>query len=128
MMRNRKTLQVLFCFVLAAFLAGCAAAPVTPAPEQTAYQKAQLRYVYLEGLYAAQLKDTASMGAMAQARKLSLEQLKVYRIKRDLLIKVKPLLEAYDAILLGGGIPAAGRDAEITDLLNQLAAQAGGLS
>jgi hypothetical protein len=111
--------------VLVAFVAGCAAAP--PAPEQTPYQKAQLRYVYMEGLYAAQFRDTASMGAMAQAGKLSEEQVKVYRVKRELLIKAKPLLEAYDAILLGGGIPAPGRDAEITDLLNQLAAMAGGV-
>ena len=123
---NRKKWLVVG-LILAVFLAGCATAPVAPAPEQTPYQKAQLRYVYLEGLYAAQLRDTASMGAMAQAGKLSLEQVKVYRLKKDLLIKVKPLLEAYDRILLKGGVPAAGRDAEITDMLNQLAALAGGV-
>jgi len=66
------------------------------------------------------------MGAMAQAGKLSLEQVRIYRLKKDLLIKVKPLLEAYDWILLKGGVPAAGRDEEITNLLNQLAATAGG--
>lgn len=123
-MRNRKTCMILI--VLVSFLAGCATGPVAPAPEQTPYQKAQLRYVYLEGLYAAQFRDTASMGAMAQAGKLSLEQLRIYRLKRDALIKAKLLLEAYDAILLGGGIPAPGRDTEITDLLNQLASMAGG--
>jgi hypothetical protein len=123
-MRNRK-LVVLVVLLLAVGLAGCATTPA--APEQTAYQKAQLRYVYMEGLYAAQLRDTAGMGAMAQAGKLSLEQVKVYRLKKDILIKVKPLLEAYDAILLGGGVPAAGRDAEITDMLNQLGALAGGV-
>ncbi len=126
-MRTRKTLQLLLLIVLAAVFAGCATAPTAPAPEQTAYQKAQLRYVYMEGLYAAQLRDTANMGAMAQAGKLSLEQVRVYRLKKDILIKVKPLLEAYDAILLGGGVPAAGRDAEITDMLNQLGALAGGV-
>jgi hypothetical protein len=122
-MRNRRVVSILLVLAIA-LVAGCATAP--PAPDQTPYQKAQLRYVYLEGLYAAQLRDTASMGAMAQAGKLSLEQVRIYRVKKELLIKVKPLLEAYDAILLGGGIPAAGRDAEITNLLNQLAAQAGG--
>jgi hypothetical protein len=121
MNRKRSVLLVL----LLVLIAGCATAPVAPAPEQTAYQKAQLRYVYLEGLYAAQLKDTASMGAMAQAGSLSVEQTRIYRIKKAALIKVKPLLEAYDRILLNGGIPSSDRDKEITDILNELAAAAG---
>jgi hypothetical protein len=124
---NRKRWQLIGLVLVVAMIAGCATVGTAPTPEQTPYQKAQLRYVYLEGLYAAQLRDTASMGTMAQAGKLSLEQVKVYRLKKDLLIKVKPLLEAYDMILLGGGVPAAGRDAEITDMLNQLAALAGGV-
>jgi len=111
--------------ILAVAIAGCAAVPPAPAPEHTQYQKAQLRYIYLEGLYAAQLRDTASMGAMAETGKLSLEQVRVYRVKRAGLIKAKALLKAYDAILLGGGIPATGRDEEITNLLNQLASMAG---
>lgn len=128
-MRKRATWGFLMALILVvALVAGCATAPPAPVPEQTPYQKAQLRYVYLEGLYAAQLKDTAQMGVMAEAKKLSLEQVRVYRIKRELLIKVKPLLEAYDAILLRGGVPSIERDAEITNLLNQLAAQAGGAS
>ena len=125
-MRNRKAVPLLLVLVIA--LVGCATVPAGPAPVQTAYQKAQLRYVYMEGLYAAQLRDTASMGAMAQGGSLSLEQIRVYRIKKDILIKVKPLLEAYDAILLGGGIPSPDRDAEITGYLNQLASMAGGAS
>jgi len=121
---NRKK-WLMLSLVLAAFLAGCAAAPPAPAPEHTPYQKAQLRYVYLEGLYAAQLRDTANMGAMAEAGKLSLEQIRVYRVKKEGLIKAKALLDAYDTILLNGGIPATGRDEEITNLLNQLASMAG---
>jgi hypothetical protein len=123
---NRKK-WLMLSLVLAFALAGCATTGglPPPAPEQTLYQKAQLRYVYLEGLYAAQLRDTASMGAMAQAGKLSIEQVRVYRVKRAGLIKAKALLEAYDTILLDGGIPATGRDEEITNLLNQLASMAG---
>lgn len=124
---NRKRQTLLGLFLVVVLAAGCATAPPAPttAPEPTLYQKAQLRYVYLEGLYAAQLRDTDSMGAMAEAGKLSLEQVRVYRVKKGLLIKVKPLIEAYDKILLGGGIPATGRDEEITNLLNQLASMAG---
>ena len=65
-MRNRKSVSLLL--VLAILLvAGCATAPPAPGPELTAYQKAQVRYVYLEGLYAAQLRDATSMGATGDA-------------------------------------------------------------
>ena len=63
-MNRKKWLMLSLILVVALAAGGCATTPPSPAPEQTLYQKAQLRYVYLEGLYAAQLRDTASMGAM----------------------------------------------------------------
>lgn len=125
-MRNRKTLQILFLFVLAAFAVGCATAPAVNAPAKTTQQIAKEKSLYFMSIYKAQYEDAAAMGAMAQQGRLSLEQLRVYRIKRELLIKLKPLIEAFDAILAGGGIPAAGREQEINNVINQLVATAGG--
>ena len=123
-MRNRKTLQILLCIVLAAFLAGCATAPTAPA--KTASQIAKEKSLYFMATYQAQFNDAASMGALAQQGKLSLGQLQVYRVKRELLIKLKPLIEAFDAIAAGGGIPGAGREQEINTIINQLVSTAGG--
>ena len=126
-MRNRKTLQILLCIVLAAFLAGCATTGTVPtAPAKTASQIAKEKSLYFMATYQAQFKDAASMGALAQQGKLSPGQLQVYRVKRELLIKLKPLIEAFDAIAAGGGIPGAGREQEINTIINQLVSTAGG--
>jgi len=117
-MRNRKTLQVLFFLVLAAFLVGCGTttAVVKPFSAMTAQEKS----VYFMGFYKAQYQDAASMGAMAQAGKLTPGQLEVYRAKRELLIKVKPMIELYDGVVAGGGIPGADQEQGILNILNQL--------
>lgn len=123
-MRNRKPIFVLL-FLVVALVAGCATAPTT-APAKSASQIAKEKSLYFMEIYKAQFADAAAMGAMAQKGELSLEQVKVYRVKRDLLIKLKPLIEAYDAILAGGGIPAPGREQEINNVINQLVSKAGG--
>ncbi|MCL5884850.1 MAG: hypothetical protein M1377_05850 [Deltaproteobacteria bacterium] len=126
-MRNRKTLQILLFIVLAAFLAGCATTGTAPtAPAKTASQIAKETSLHFMGVYKAQFADAASMGALAQQGKLSLGQLQIYRVKRELLIKLKPLIEAFDAIVAGGGIPSADREQEINNEINQLVATAGG--
>jgi hypothetical protein len=120
---RRRQLAVLFLIV--ALVAGCATAPAT-GPAKPASQIAKEKSLYFMSVYKAQFDDAAAMGAMAQQGKLSLEQLKVYRIKRELLIKLKPLVEAFDIIAAGGGIPSAGREQEINNIINQLVAKAGG--
>ncbi len=122
-MRKRATWGLLAGLVVLVGLAGCATFSNTPAkPELTALQKAQAQSLSFMAWYKAQFNDAASMGALAQQGKLSVGQVQVYRIKRDLLIKAKPLIEAYDAIVAGGGIPSADREQEILNLINQLAA------
>lgn len=119
-MKNRKAVSLLL--VLAIALAACATVG-GPVPGKTfADMNSKERSLYFMGTYKAQFQDAASMGALAQAGKLSPGQLDVYRVKRRLLIKVKPLIEAYDAIAAGGGIPGADREAEILNVINQLAA------
>ena len=121
---NRKR-SILLVILAVALIAGCATAPTT-GPAKSATQIAKEKSLYFMSVYKAQFDDAAAMGAMAQQGKLSLEQLKVYRIKRELLIKLKPLIEAFDAILAGGGIPTPDREQKINNIINQLVAQAGG--
>ncbi len=123
-MRNRKSLLVLLLLIVA-LVAGCATAPTT-APAKSASQIAKEKSLYFMAVYKAQFDDAAAMGAMAQQGKLSLEQLQIYRVKRNLLVRLKPLIEAFDMIVAGGGIPAPGREQEISDIINQLVAKAGG--
>lgn len=87
---------------------------------------AKEKSLYFMGWYKAQFQDATSMGALAQQGKLSEGQIAVYRVKRQVLIKAKPLIEAFDAIAAGGGIPGADRESEILNLINQLAAAGGG--
>jgi hypothetical protein len=123
MNRKRSILLVL----LLVLVAGCATVGTAPtAPAKTASQIAKEKSIYFMSAYKAQFEDAAAMGAMAQQGKLSLEQLRVYRVKRELLIKLKPMIAAFDAILAGGGIPAPGREQEINNVINQLVATAGG--
>jgi hypothetical protein len=124
-MRKKATWGLLAGLVLLVGLAGCATFSNTPAtsePGMAAYQKAQAQSLSFMSWYKAQFNDAASMGALAQQGKLSVGQVQVYRVKRDLLIKAKPLIEAYDAIVAGGGVPSADREQEILDLINRLAA------
>lgn len=122
-MRNRKTLQILFLLVLAAVLAGCGTTSATVKPFTA--MNAKEKSVYFMGFYKAQFKDAESMGALAQAGKLSPGQIEIYRAKRALLIKAKPAIEMYDAIVAGGGLPGVDREQEILNMLNQLAALGG---
>jgi len=123
---NRKK-WLMLGLVLAVFLAGCATVGTAPtAPAKTASQIAKETSLHFMGVYKAQFADAASMGARAQQGQLSLGQLHVYRLKRELLIKLKPLIEAFDAIVAGGGIPSVGREQEINNVINQLVATAGG--
>ncbi len=124
MKRSRAVLFVL----LMVLIAGCAATP--PAPTRTtpptALEIAKLKSLDFMARYKAQFDDTASMGALAQAGKLSLGQVKVYRVKKELLTKVKPLIKAFDDLVAGGVVPPEGREQEINDIINRLVAAGGG--
>ena len=122
-MRNKKAIGILLGIVLVAILAGCGTTSAVVKPFSA--MNAQEKSVYFMGFYKAQYQDAASMGAMAVAGKLSPGQLTVYRAKRTLLIKVKPMIEAYDVIVAGGGIPGADQEQGILNALNQLAALGG---
>ncbi len=122
-MRNRKAVSLLL--VLAIALAGCATVGA-PAGKSFVDMNPKERSLYFMGWYKAQFQDASSMGTLAQQGKLSPGQVEVYRAKRKILIQAKPLIEAYDTIAAGGGIPGADKEQEILNLINQLTAKAGG--
>ncbi|HQT98324.1 MAG TPA: hypothetical protein PK416_10690 [Thermodesulfobacteriota bacterium] len=122
-MRNRRAVPLLLALAIAVLaVAGCATIGGPTPAKAFADMNPKERSLYFMGTYKAQFQDAASMGTLAQQGKLSPGQLEVYRVKRKLLIQAKPLIEAYDAIAAGWGIPGAGREAEILILINQLAA------
>ncbi len=110
-------------------IAGCATMG-GPAPQkpQTALERAKLQSVYFLGWYKAQFKDAEAMGALAIAGKLSPGQLDVYRVKRKLLVEVKPLIDVYDALVAGGSPPSADKEQQILDIINRFGTLTGGAS
>lgn len=118
-----RGIRVIVVILACAMLAGCATVNTTPDnPAQTALQKAKLTSIYFLETYKSQFKDAEAMGAMALAGKLSPGQLEVYRTKRSLLINVKPKIDLFAELVSTGTIPAAGREQEINDILNNLLA------
>jgi hypothetical protein len=118
-MKKARVVPILLLLVL---IVGCATMGGGPPGKTFVDMNPKERSLYFMGTYKAQFQDATSMGALAQQGKLSPGQLDVYRVKRNLLIQAKPLIEAYDAIAAGGGIPGADREQEILNLINQLAA------
>ena len=123
-MRKRATWGIMAVLAVLVLAGSATMGPTSPAT-QTPQERAKAQSLYFMGWYKAQFEDAASMGALAQAGKLSPGQVEVYRVKRKLLIKAKPLIEAYDTIVAGGGIPTADREQEILNLINELAAAGG---
>ena len=116
-MRQARWVLFLLAFAL---VIGCATAPVTR-QDVTPLERAETQSLLMMERYKAQLQDTESLEALIKAGQASLGQIRVYRIKRELLIKVHPLIKTYDRIIAKGGVPSVGREQEIFDILNNLA-------
>lgn len=111
-MRHRKVaILVLLAFVLAS----CAA--LTPGAKNFKDMTPKEKSTYFMGVYNKQFNDTL---AMASLPTITEDQKKVVRIKKDVLTKVWPMIQAYDAIAVGGGNPPVDAEAAITNLLGQL--------
>lgn len=118
---------------LAMFLiAGCAILGHNTVPASsvdnvivTPLERAKMQSALMATRYVEQDKDVAALESLVRSGKASVGQVKAYRVKRRMLIKVKPLIKAFDDIISDGGVPAVGRETEIFDILNNLAATAG---
>ena len=112
----------LVCLLVAS---GCALFQPMPEAqyEMTALEKAKLASVGFLETYYAQFRDAEDMAAMTKDGRLSPEQIEIYRIKRDLLIKAEKLIKTFDDLVKLGAVPGAEKEAEINKLLNEIAAK-----
>jgi len=111
-MRNRKTaLLALLAFTLAA--CGTLNIGMKPFNQMTPKEKS----TYFMGVYNKQYADTMAMASMPN---LVEQQKKVVRAKKDILTKAWPMIQAYDAIAVGGGTPSPAAEDAINNLINQL--------
>jgi hypothetical protein len=111
-MRSRKVAVLL---LLAFGLAACAA--LTPGAKDFKDMTPKEKSTYFMGVYNKQFTDTM---AMASLPTLTEDQKKAVRIKKDVLTKAWPAIQAYDAIAAGGGVPTPEAEAFINSLINQL--------
>lgn len=109
-MNKRKYLVVLLILV---FGLGCATLGVKPWGERTPKEKA---LVFLQA-FNAQFADTM---AMAKNPSLTETQKEIVRVKKIALKEIKPLIEAYDAIVVAGGVPSMELEQKILDYINRL--------
>lgn len=111
-MRKRKVaILVLLAFVLVS----CAA--LTPGAKDFSQMTPKEKSTFFMGVYNKQYADTM---ATASLPTLTEDQKKVVRIKKSVLMKAWPAIQAYDAIAVGGGTPSADAEKAILGLIDQL--------
>lgn len=106
-------------------LVGCATVG-QPTQPLTPLQTAKMTAIAFLETYKTQYLDTEAMGKMAVAGQLTSGQLEVYRVKRNLLIQVKPLIDTFESLVSAGAVPGANKEQEISNILNQLVSKTGG--
>ena len=121
-MRKARVVPVLLLLVL---IVGCATVG-QPTQPLTPLQTAKMTAIAFLETYKAQYLDAEAMGKMAVAGQLTPGQLEVYRMKRALLIKAKPLIDIYTGMVEIGTVPGADREQAINNILNELVSKTGG--
>lgn len=115
-MKTKRIMIAVPMVMVMAFFLSCATTGTQPL---TAKQQATVWMSVYNQTYddtMATMQNPASTGAQ-----------KVMALKKkDILVKVWPLLRAYVSLVDSGGTPSATDTAAITDLINQLATLAGG--
>lgn len=106
-------LYMLLCMSIV-LIAACAAITGTPSPltkEQQFIQSAK-------SFYISQYKDYEYM--TADPSKLTEEQKVILRKKKEVLVQVKPLIDAYSALVDSGQKPTLAQEQQIMQLLNSI--------
>lgn len=94
-------------------LMACATIPSKPSPltpQQDFLMKAQQVYI-------AQTNDYIAMTKLPNP---TADQVKVMKVKYDLLNELEPLIKLYRATVIAGGIPDAATEQQINNILNSL--------
>jgi len=115
-MRHKIIPRIIPLVIVVALLAGCNTGQ-KPFSEMSYKEKG----AYFQEIYIKQHDDAAAMAAIDNPSEATL---KVYRIKRELLVKAKPLISVYVELANSGGVPTSEAEAEILNLINQLATAA----
>ncbi|OPY90586.1 MAG: hypothetical protein A4E73_02430 [Syntrophaceae bacterium PtaU1.Bin231] len=107
-------LKILGIIVALIFVAGCATLDTgsTIRPEE-------LTLAQFEAAYVAQWHDTYTM---ATDPLITPAQREIVRTKKDVLIRVRPLIDAYGAVVRTGGTPTIQQEQAIYQLLNSIGA------
>lgn len=101
--------------VLALFLlAGCATLN-----QGSTIKPAELTLAQFEAAYVAQWHDAYTM---ATDPLITPAQREVVRVKKDVLTRVRPLIDAYGAVVETGGAPTLQQEQAIYTLLNSIGA------
>lgn len=112
-MKRKISLLVVLVTVIAMCLACTANLTMKPWSEQTNKE----RLAWIVGIYNAQDRDYRAMAEMAI---LTQNQKDVLKKKKEIMLKVYPLIDAYRVTVESGGSPDVSTEQAILNLLNQL--------
>jgi hypothetical protein len=107
-----KRKSIAWIVVVLALVAGCAT--VNPG---SAIKPAELALAQFEAAYVAQWHDAYTM---ATDPLITPAQREMVRTKKDVLTKVRPLIDAYGAAVKTGGTPTMQQEQAIYTLLNSI--------
>jgi len=109
-----KKIRMTGAFIAIALIAACATldSGSTIRPEE-------LTLTQFEAAYVAQWHDTYAMASNPQ---ITEAQREIVRTKKDVLTRVRPLIDAYGAIVRTGGTPTMQQEQAIYQLLNSIGA------
>jgi polysaccharide pyruvyl transferase WcaK-like protein len=89
-----------------------------PWDERTPTEKSS----YFMAIYNAQFRDTV---AMASNPNITNDQRQIVRAKKQILSELWPAIQAYDTVVVHGGIPTQLSEQAILDYINRLATLGG---
>lgn len=116
----RYARQMALSVIVSILFIGCATGFQNTRPDITPLERAQTQELLMKERYVTQKMDAVSMGRMAERGELTLAQIQVYRIKKDLLEKAEKLIDAYSLIVSRGQVPSDSQEQEVFDLLNYI--------
>lgn len=110
-MQNQSLRNSILVIMLLFFVVGCGTAPVAMTSKQST--------TLMLKMYNAQFKDVKYV---LESPTTTTEQKELATKKKDIFVKLYPLLDKYQEIVYAGGTPTEQQADEITALINELTA------